>query len=105
MYIMYLRLTLFNKTQYGAVPQADIDDAAIHKTNPAHDEEAHGHSSVPHPLQNNATEPHLHCEACDKLQEKKNKREAEKYFCKMTAITVIAAFFFATLLGIGFFAT
>ncbi|KAJ5620197.1 hypothetical protein N7510_004181 [Penicillium lagena] len=77
-------------TGYTAVLQADHED---HQG--VTDVELHAQSGPDVEAQ-----PHKHCEECDKVLERRERRRGEKYCCTMVSVTFIVAFVCLMLFGI-----
>jgi hypothetical protein len=46
-------------------------------------------------------EGHIHCTACDRLLERKERRLNQRHCCTMVAVTFMVAFLCAMILGLG----
>jgi hypothetical protein len=104
MYLQDYMLSIINLPQYAAVPQADVEnDADAHVHN-------HDHTTTPAAPQEETLaqtiagvfkpRPHTHCEVCDALMERRERRNARQQCCITVAATFMILFFCSMILGI-----
>ncbi|MCJ1227332.1 hypothetical protein MMC12_003987 [Toensbergia leucococca] len=85
-------------TAYASVAQDD--DLSEHELESR--SQPHQHPRIPDelPFRADRSIPHVHCEACDSLYERKAKRTKEMRCCQTVAATFVAAFVCMLVAGI-----
>lgn len=84
--------------QYTLVAQVEESNHDIEQNPHRHTHTEH--NAVPIDTLNLPPPEHIHCEACDRLIERKQKRNNERHCCTVVALTHIIAFLCLMILGI-----
>ncbi|PTU21622.1 hypothetical protein P175DRAFT_0193278 [Aspergillus ochraceoroseus IBT 24754] len=87
---------------YSEVPQSDYHEQSDgeHQHQHQHQDSYLDPESDSVPLTPKTTQPHFHCDACDRLLERQQKRRFEHYICTMVSVTFMVAFVCLTVVGI-----